>query len=247
MCPSLKPEKKATEIAKPEWEKEDKTLETKDTKDSTPTDIIHLGRAVLSNLKSEKQWAAIISVLRQSLDVFHSKSVSNAFFEGCDFTAQSLGSKAQTVYLRVREIDKERLAPLMSLVFASLSRSLLSQLPNGDDFQVTFILDEFVRLGRLDSIVDMPAIGRGYNFNAMFIAQDYGQITDLYGREKLSAIESNTAYKIVLTQNNAEPRRFQNKSGILHVSVIQRVKVAIQKILITRVEAEAILMNLLRL
>ena len=171
---------------------------------STPEYLIELGRGVLLNAGNDKQWAGIESTLRQSLDVFESQKVSEATNYGCDFTAKSLRKNSQTVYLRVKDIDKERLAPLMSIVFTSLSTGLLSELPEGDDHMVTFILDEFVRLGKMNSIVDMPAIGRGYNFNAMFIAQDYGQIIDLYGRDKLSAIESNTAYKIVLTQNNAE-------------------------------------------
>ena len=171
---------------------------------TTPEYLIELGRGVLLNAGNDKQWAGIESTLRQSLDVFESQKVSEATNYGCDFTAKSLRKNSQTVYLRVKDIDKERLAPLMSIVFTSLSTGLLSELPEGDDHMVTFILDEFVRLGKMNSIVDMPAIGRGYNFNAMFIAQDYGQIIDLYGRDKLSAIESNTAYKIVLTQNNAE-------------------------------------------
>jgi type IV secretion system protein VirD4 len=149
-------------------------------------------------------WSAIVSTLRQSLDVFESTAVASSTNYGCDFTAKSLRESAHTIYLIVKDIDRERLAPLMAIVFSSLSSGLLSDLPKENSKQVSFILDEFVRLGRLESILDMPAIGRGYKFNAMFIAQDYGQIIDIYKKEKLSALESNTGYKIVLSQNNAD-------------------------------------------
>lgn len=210
MCPSLEPQDEEEqdedidESASELDEMEDDWKGGDDDSSDIPESIIELGRAVIHNMKNDRQWSAIISTLRQSLDVFESSTIANATSNGCDFTAQTLRSSPQTIYLRVKDIDKERLAPLITIIFSSLSSGLLSEMPREDSQQVSFILDEFVRLGRLDSIIDMPAVGRGYKFNAMFIAQDYGQITDLYSKEKLSAIESNTAYKIVLSQNNAE-------------------------------------------
>ncbi|MCI5108536.1 MAG: type IV secretory system conjugative DNA transfer family protein, partial [Candidatus Pacebacteria bacterium] len=71
-----------------------------------------------------------------------------------------------------------------------------------DDLPVTYILDEFVRLGKIRSIIEMPAIGRGYKVNSLFVIQDYEQISKTYSQQDLGIIESNTAYKIILQQNN---------------------------------------------
>lgn len=194
MCPSLKKKKDNHVPDEEDWGDE--------PSDGTPLNILQLARGILSNTGSSKQWAAVVTLLRQSLDVFQSTTVANATDQNCDFTARSLRESAHTIYLKVKEVDKERLSPLMAVVFTSLTQNLLSSMPKQNEMQVSFILDEFVRLGRLDSVIDMPAVGRGYKFNAMFIAQDYGQISHLYSRDKLSAIESNTAYKIILAQNN---------------------------------------------
>jgi type IV secretion system protein VirD4 len=64
------------------------------------------------------------------------------------------------------------------------------------------IIDEFPVLGRVNPLVQLPAISRGYNLNIEFIAQDFNQIAEIYGRETIGILQTNCAYKIILQQNN---------------------------------------------
>lgn len=65
---------------------------------------------------------------------------------------------------------------------------------------VTFIIDEFPRLGRMDTIIDLPALGRGYRVNAVFIAQDINQIKKRYSNEDIKILFSTCSYKVIFRQ-----------------------------------------------
>jgi type IV secretion system protein VirD4 len=164
--------------------------------------LIRKGNGVLMNAQSEKQWAGIMGTLKSELEVFNDPLISKATKGISSFSPQDLRTSSTSIYLKVRDKDKERLSPVVSMVMESLSRYYLSEMPQKNDQAITFILDEFIRLGRIDPIIEMPSVGRGYKLNAIFIAQDLEQVAKVYSREDLSTIESNTAYKIILQQNN---------------------------------------------
>jgi type IV secretion system protein VirD4 len=170
----------------------------------TPQHIVELGRAVLQSAASDRQWAAVASTLSQAFDVFSSSAVAQATSSSSDFTGEILRQKPVTVYLKVRDQDRKRLAPLMAATIDSLVTQLISTTPRSYSQSVCFVMDEFVRLGRIEYLKDLPAIGRGYRVNALFAAQDYDQIADVYDRETVNILNTNCAYKIILQQNNAE-------------------------------------------
>lgn len=160
------------------------------------------GRGVLIAAESENQWAGVMGQLKEGLDLYGDARIRENINDVCDFTGDLLRQKKISVYLKVRDKDKKRLAPLITMMLEAITNQLISQMPRKEDNQVTLILDEFVRLGRLESIAELPAISRGYNVNTLFIAQDYEQISTTYGKEYLSIFDSNCAYKIVFRQNN---------------------------------------------
>ena len=160
------------------------------------------GRGVLLAAASENQWAGVMGTLKEGLEIFGDSRIKNSINNDCDFTGNLLRTKKITVYLKVRDQDKKRLAPLISMMFEAISTQLISKIPQENDYQVTLLLDEFTRLGKIESLANLPAISRGYKLNSIFVAQDYEQISTTYGREYISIFETNCAYKIIFKQNN---------------------------------------------
>jgi len=167
-----------------------------------PRAIMQDGNGVLISEDSEKQWAGVVGTLKEGLEIFADPRIKKVISSECEFTGETLRKESCSVYLKVRDKDSKRLEPLISMLFEAIGTQLISQIPKKEEQKVTFILDEFVRLGRMELIRDLPAISRGYSVNSLFVAQDYEQIAVKYGREAVAIFESNCAYKVIFQQNN---------------------------------------------
>ncbi len=191
----------------------DKLLETTDiaktirvmmSTKGVPDEIKKDGNGVLISEDSDKQWAGVVGTLKETIEIFADPRVKQATSGKMDFCGDDLRKENISLYLKIRDKDAKRLEPLMSMLVESISTQLISSLPNKDDKIVTFVLDEFVRLGKMNIIRDLPSVSRGYKVNTIFVAQDYEQITLKYGREAVSMFDSNCAYKVIFQQNNLQ-------------------------------------------
>ena len=169
-----------------------------------PRQIIEQCNAFLQ--KKENELASIISVFMIGLEVFSDPMVDLAT-SGNDFTATSLRNEKTSVYLCTKVEDMERLAPLMRMILECTMNDLLSQSNPSADKQITFLIDEFARMGKMDAVLKSPELSRGQKVNTIFIAQDYGQIEEKYTRNGVSQLETTTAYKVVFTQNNKDTQK----------------------------------------
>jgi type IV secretion system protein VirD4 len=121
--------------------------------------------------------------------------------------------KPVTLYLVIKPIDVERLSPLIRVFFESLSKYLLSTTwDKKNQHMITFLLDEFPRLGKMEDIIKMPALSRGQGVNSILIAQDAGQIERVYQKSGREEIMSTTAYKIIPSQNSMESAKLISES-----------------------------------
>ncbi|MBT4989378.1 MAG: type IV secretory system conjugative DNA transfer family protein [Rickettsiales bacterium] len=178
------------------------TIRTMMVEEGLDADIKRDGNGVLISEDSEKQWAGVVGTLKETIELFADPRVIKSTGGKCDFTGDKLREERISVYIKVRAKDQKRLEPLITMLFESIGTQLISEMPRKDSNQVTFILDEFVRIGKMEIIRDLPAVSRGYNVNSIFIAQDYEQIAIRYGREAISLFDSNCAYKVIFQQNN---------------------------------------------
>ena len=64
------------------------------------------------------------------------------------------------------------------------------------------VIDEMPRLGKLDQVINAPALMRGNRGNVLMIAQDYDQIKEVYGPTGPGKVNGTVAYRIILAQNN---------------------------------------------
>ncbi|MBN8829001.1 MAG: type IV secretory system conjugative DNA transfer family protein [Sphingobacteriia bacterium] len=177
--------------------------------DDLPDHIKENCRDVLNNSTSPEQWSGVISVAGKALGLYESDTVIKATKGKCDFSGELLrkSSLPLTVYIIIPDEDRIRLAPLVSLIFERISSNLMSSKPEPSDHKITFIIDEFPRLGKIIPLIELPSLSGGYGLNSIFIAQNIRQLYHIYGKDLSHVLASNCEYKIILKQNDLETAR----------------------------------------
>ncbi len=96
---------------------------------------------------------------------------------------------------------------------------------------VRFILDEVAFFPPISAVIDGPAIARGYRGSFLFVCQDLSQIQDKYSEGALNTMLTNTAFKIVLPQNNDKTaERLAKLAGQTQITEWQGVGKTRQKV-----------------
>lgn len=170
---------------------------------------VHQGiNQILQICEAKDQFLGVIGSLTTILSAYDDMEIKEIIdCENSTIIADSLRKEKITVYIRVKDIDLERLRPLVTLFFETLITDIISNEATTKDNQITFILDEFGNLGRVSKLIKATTISRSYKLNQIFILQDLAQISSIYSNEERSILESNTAYKIILQQNNFDTAR----------------------------------------
>lgn len=148
--------------------------------------------------------ANILGTVYAAMRVFLNDNVAEATNRS-DFTLRDLrgiGGKPVTVYVVVPAFDQEAFGKVTALFVESATRFLTQKVPERAELQVRFILDEVGFLPPITAVSMGPAICRGYRVSFLFACQDYAQLRDKWGPGGLDNILTNTAFKVVLTQNN---------------------------------------------
>ena len=120
--------------------------------------------------------------------------------------------KPLTLYMCINQAEAEAFANVTAMLYEVLSRQLISFGPYEYNektgrilgpFPVCFVLDEFAKLPKSESVMKGPDLGRSKKVSYMMVAQDYGQLELIYSKPDVEIINSTTAVKFILTQNNA--------------------------------------------
>ena len=116
-----------------------------------------------------------------------------------------------TLYICVNQAEADAFATITALLYEVMSRYLLSFGANEYDpkskktmgpFPICFMLDEFAKLPRIEAVIQGPDLGRSKQLSYWFLAQAYGQIEKKYEKSDIGVINSTTAVKIILSQND---------------------------------------------
>lgn len=163
----------------------------------------HLPLRVLEGMRSLKdkpdnEFGSVISTFLSPLEVFSQEQIIKNLSEN-DFDIFQFRKKTCDCYIRINEADMEVLKPIMRIFLDFNIKRLLTVLPTKEDKTITLMLDEFPRFGKLDLIMELPALSRAYKIPPIFICQSFGQIKEIY-KEKSETIESITPYKVVFPQ-----------------------------------------------
>ncbi len=164
-----------------------------------PPRILEEGNGALA--KADKEFAGVFSSFKAALNAFADPYLKRTLGSN-DFVFSEFRKERHSVYLIVKAEDVERLAPVVRLFFEELSLYILSVAPEKDSHTVTMVIDEMPRLGKLDQVINAPALMRGNRGNVLMIAQDYDQIKEVYGPTGPGKVNGTVAYRIILAQNN---------------------------------------------
>lgn len=153
--------------------------------------------------KPDKEFGSVHSTMTSFLDIFSDPRIKRTF-SNSDFKVSDIRNECTTLYLHVPVTDIARLSPLLSMVLEVIGNHLLSGKRTSDQQRVLFLLDEFVWLGKMPSMIKLPSLSRGEGASVLFVCQSYSQIQGLYGKSAVDTLKGTCAYRIILPQNEEE-------------------------------------------
>lgn len=145
-----------------------------DTWDGTLRRIGHQ----LSELK-DREAASVFSSTLRHLSFLHSPPVARFLRGENGFDPASLANGRTTVYLVIPPDHLKAQAPFLRLVLAGVFRAMFRAGENKHR-RVQFFIDEAAALGKLDSLDQALAVGRGYGVRLNFAYQSMGQLKTQY-------------------------------------------------------------------
>lgn len=160
---------------------------------------------------ADKQFDGVFGTFSSKMDLFNNPTIADNVSTS-DFCFKDLREKLTSVYFVVALKDMGYLKPLISLFFEVATDVFLGKMPSPQDQSITFFLDEFVQMGKMPRVLGMPAVGRGYRFNAAFIVQSFNQLVAIYGKHDADAFKNTTSFHIFFAQNEPDVAKTLSES-----------------------------------
>lgn len=115
-----------------------------------------------------------------------------------------------SIYISINLEDAKAFSVITGIFVDSVNAYLVANGPNAIDdqgnqvgpYDFGFLLDECPQLPKLETVVNGPSVGRSKRVFYVIVGQDYGQFEQKYSRPDVESLNSNTAIKIILSQNN---------------------------------------------
>lgn len=156
-----------------------------------------------------RERGSILSTMDGGIDVFKLATVRDRT-AACDFGLDDIryGAAPTIVYLVVPLEDAAALGKVSGVFFESAAARFISQ-PESEIKRrgrpVVFVADEFWTLpSGMESLMQIPALGRGQQVQLLLIGQAYNQIALKINREAVGILRGATASQIILQQNDHE-------------------------------------------
>lgn len=125
--------------------------------------------------------------------------------ETSDFDLRDVRRKPMTIYVTVQPGNIARMRPILALFFDALVNLNTDVTPQEDStvqYQTLVMLDEFIRLGRMDSLAEAAQYVRGYGFRFFYVVQNKAQVRARYGDASAEDIFDNIGAEIVFGTND---------------------------------------------
>nr|AKN36606.1 Type IV secretion system protein VirD4 [Vibrio splendidus]AKN40553.1 conjugal transfer protein (traG) [Enterovibrio norvegicus] len=172
---------------------------------SLPEFIRAKGNALLDmDMKEFKSTSTSFTLM---LEPFNRPNVRK-YFEASDFTYKDFREKKPfSLYVGIPVRDMNRMAPVIKLMAQYLTLELMSDVKLFNRQNVTFMLDEFARLGFVPDLLNAPELSRGCKMNFVFACQSMNQIRKLYnknGADAMQGLIDVCDYVIIYTQNDSD-------------------------------------------
>lgn len=165
--------------------------------------------------------ASIMQTTQTGLDLYQNPLIK-ANTAVSDFTVRDLLDPKQAVslYLVLQPNDVEKLRPLTRLFISTMMSKLVRDMDFGEGGGTTnvvkqrllLMLDEFPQLRKMEQIENQLAICAGYGVKICIVAQNIGQLNQLYTKE--NGIAANCHVQIYFTPaDNDSARMLSDKLG----------------------------------
>jgi type IV secretion system protein VirD4 len=189
---------------------------TTPTGERTATHPMVAEKVRLTLNKAEKDLSGVVSSATTSLSLYCDPIVLRNT-AASDFSINDLVNfeRPVSLYLVVPNSDRDRLRPLIRLMFTQM----VSHLTERMDFQhgeqkhnrhrLLFMIDEFPSLERMDIFSKALSYMAGYGLKAYLITQDIRQIVDAYGPNE--SIVSNCHVRAAFAPNHPETAELLSK------------------------------------
>jgi len=168
----------------------------------------------LLNMDS-REFKSTATSFTQMLEPFNRPNIRK-YFEACDFSYRDFReAKTFSLYCCVPPKDMARMRPILKLMAQYLTLELLSDVKLYKKKTVTFVLDEFARLGKVEELLDAPELSRGCNMNFIFACQSVNQIRKIYnsnGSDAMQGLIDVCDYTLIYTQNDQKAAEYLSQT-----------------------------------
>ncbi|GAA7368880.1 type IV secretory system conjugative DNA transfer family protein [Helicobacter pylori] len=162
---------------------------------------------------NDKEFSSIKSTFDRFMQVFTDYRVKRATSK-MSFEYEDLRKDNITLYIKIAQTDIDIIAPLIRVLLESIGKNLLLKESKRFDERIYFILDEFVRFGKLSFLLEMPALSRSYGVVLLYITQSNAMIEKYYGKEDAKILNGTVNYRVLFRMNDYEyAQQISNEIG----------------------------------
>lgn len=191
---------------------ENKPDELKDPKNKRLDEIVRDYARAWSGGSGGDEFTSIKSTYNRIMQVFTSYQVKNAT-DGMSFEYEDFRRENISLYVRIAQTDINTLAPLIRILLESIGKNLLLKESKKTEERIYFVLDEFVRFGKLEFLLEMPALSRSYGVVVLFITQSNALIEKYYSDKDAEILGSTVNYKIVFKTDQKYAKALSEEIG----------------------------------
>ncbi|MDR2777586.1 MAG: type IV secretory system conjugative DNA transfer family protein [Rickettsiales bacterium] len=163
--------------------------------------------AFLGNSEEERKFMRNLAIT--ALELWSDPQI-NATTSRSDFNVADFSVEKSSLYVTVHPADVVRLRPLLQIFY----QQCISALTLGDyeynenRVGVLMLLDEFIRLGRMEFMESALAHSRAYKLKICPFVYDMDSLENTYGRGVAHSIATNSSVKVVCCTNSPNTMNF---------------------------------------
>jgi type IV secretion system protein VirD4 len=154
-----------------------------------------------------KTLSGIYAELSNKIMVFATDpDLKRALSEGETITPKDI-ENGYDVFIHIPEDKLEQWQSLLTLIVNQFMKHF-ERRPDENAIPVLFLLDEFPRLGKVESAITGLATLRSKKITICLIVQSLAQLDAIYGKENRQVIADNCQYKAILNATDADTQEY---------------------------------------
>lgn len=156
----------------------------------------------------DKTLGGIFAEVSRNIDIFATDDdlIYALSGKGACITPQDI-EDGYDIYCCIEEHLIDQWRPLMTMICNQFFK-FFEQRSLDNDKPILFLLDEFPRLGRIESIMGGLSTLAGRNIHLALIIQSKSQLNAIYGKDNANIITDNCGYKAILKATEPETQKW---------------------------------------